>query len=493
MPQNNVSTPNLDYNDMLPAWQINDALMGGTLEMRRQRENFLPKWPKEHPDDYEQRLSVATLLPGYEETIRQDTGRVFAEPIQLGDTVPEEIREYAEDIDLEGTRLDVWAQQFFSIGLQYGVAYALVDFPRIDDDSKPVTVAQQKESGARPYATMINPRQIIGWQTSFINGKVVLTDLRILETVTIDQDFCTQIRIEQVRHLTPGKVEIWRESAEGGNVDKTWVIHDEWFTTRDDIPLVAFYTKKTGFMRASPPLLNLANLNIKHWQSQSEQDNILHVARVPILSVYGLGEGQELTIGSSSAITFTNRETQGVEYTEHTGSAIGAGKTSLDDLEDQMRMAGAKLLRAQNTSTKSVDQTTQEVMQENSPLFTMSASLEDAIDNIFQIMAEWIGLPDGGKVDVRTELDVQSVTLDSTAATTVMNLHQSGEIRAIDAVRTLQQLRFIDPDAKPEEVIDELSNPGGLTLLGNQPPVTTEPPEQIPPENEPDNGGGDEQ
>ena len=27
-----ISTPNLDYNDMVEAWDINDALMGGTLE-----------------------------------------------------------------------------------------------------------------------------------------------------------------------------------------------------------------------------------------------------------------------------------------------------------------------------------------------------------------------------------------------------------------------------------------------------------------------------
>jgi hypothetical protein len=45
-------------------------------------------------------------------------------------------------------------------------------------------------------------------------------------------------------------------------------------------------------MRGSPPLLNLALLNIKHWQSQSEQDNILHVARVPLLVAYGLGKGR---------------------------------------------------------------------------------------------------------------------------------------------------------------------------------------------------------
>jgi hypothetical protein len=30
---------------------------------------------------------------------------------------------------MEGDRLDVWAQQFFSIAFQYGLAHALVDYP----------------------------------------------------------------------------------------------------------------------------------------------------------------------------------------------------------------------------------------------------------------------------------------------------------------------------------------------------------------------------
>ncbi|HFI5857194.1 TPA: DUF4055 domain-containing protein, partial [Escherichia coli] len=81
----------------------------------------------------------------------------------------------------------------------------------------------------------------------------------------------------------------------------------------------------------------------------------------------------------------------GLEYVEHSGAAIESGETSLEKLENQMRHAGAKLLRAENTSTKSVDQTNEERMQENSPLYTMANSLEDALDNILQIMAEWIG------------------------------------------------------------------------------------------------------
>ncbi|OUH40283.1 hypothetical protein AZ019_001178 [Klebsiella pneumoniae] len=458
-----ISTPNLDYNDMVEAWDINDALMGGTLEMRRQGKLYLPKWPNEDPESYKERLAVATLLPAYEEAIKQNIGRVFAEPTVLSESAPESIRKLSTDIDMEGNRLDVWAQQFFSIGFQYGLVHALVDYPRVDTQSVR-TKADEIAAGSRPYVTMLNPRQVIGWKSKVEGGKVILTDLRIRESIIVDGDDYGQTKVEQIRHIMPGKVEIYRRKA-GDNGVAQWTLHDEWETSRDDIPLVTLYTKRTGFMRGSPPLLNLALLNIKHWQSQSEQDNILHVARVPLLVAYGLADGETLTIGSSTATRFDNRERQGLEYVEHTGSSIEAGETSLEKLEDQMRQAGAKLLRAENTSTKSVDQTNEERMQENSPLYTMASSLEDALDNILQIMAEWLGEKEGGNVDVRTELDVSAQTFDSAAATAVQSLRQGGDIRQVDAVRVLQALKFIDPDAKPEEVIDELRNQQ-VTLAG---------------------------
>ncbi|MFH8134206.1 DUF4055 domain-containing protein [Pantoea osteomyelitidis] len=452
-----ISTPNLDYNDMVEAWDINDALMGGTLYMRQLGERYMPRWPNEDKEDYKKRLDVATLLPAYEETIKQDCGRVFAEPVQLSENMPEQIANLTKDFDMSGTRLDVWAQELFSLGLQYGLAHALVDFPRMDS-AQIRTRADELSSGARPYATIVNPRQVIGWRSAIKKGKEILTQLRIREIVVVEGENFEQKKIEQIRHIMPGKVEIWRRSENSERIS-VWTKYDEWKTSREDIPLVTLYTKRTGFMRGRPPLLELAHLNIKHWQSQSEQDNIMHVARVPILVTYGLETGQVLTIGASSATNFSSRETQGVEYVEHTGSAIGAGKTSLNDLEDQMRQAGAKLVRPENTSTKSVDQTHEEKMQVSSPLYTMANSLEDALDNILQIMAEWVGLESGGNVDVRTELDVAEQTFDASAAQAIQSLRQGGDIRRIDAVRALQKLKIIDPDAKAEDVIDELLNP----------------------------------
>lgn len=449
-----ISTPNLDYGNMVEAWDINDALMGGTLYMRQLGEAYLPRWPKENKEDYKKRLAVATLLPAYEETINQNVGRVFAEPIQLGENVPDALREFSKNVDLESSRLDVWAQAFFSLAMQYGLSHALVDYPRVDAEQVK-TKADEKAAGARPYVTMLNPRQVIGWKSKMVGGKVQLTALRIKEVVVEDGDDFGQTKVEQIRYLTPGKVEIYRKSR-GTEGAANWEIFDQWQTSRKDITLVTLYTKRTGFMCGSPPLLNMALLNVKHWQSQSEQDNILHVARVPLLTVFGLEEGQELVIGSSSATQFSDRQKQGLEYVEHTGTSISSGKESLTDLVEQMRQAGAKLLRTDNTSTKSVDQTSEEKMQEQSPLYTMATSLEDAIDNILQIMAEYIGESEGGNVDVRTELDVESKEFNPPAALAIQSLRQGGDIRRVDAIKSLQKLNIIDADADPDVVLNEL-------------------------------------
>lgn len=458
-----ISTPNLDYNDMVEAWDINDALMGGTLYMRTLGEQYMPRWPKEDKDSYKERLSTATLLPAYEETINQNVGRVLAAPIVFSEETPPEVISIMSDVDMEGSRLDVWAQEFFRIALQYGIAHALVDYPQVDSESVK-TKADENQLGARPYATMLNPRQVIGWKSETKGGKTSLIDLRIKETITIDGDDYGQTKVEQIRHVMPRKVAIYRRN-KAVDGKEAWVLHEEWTTSRDDIPLVTLYTKRTGFMRGSPPLLNLANLNIKHWQSQSEQDNILHVARVPLLVAFGLAQDAELTIGSSCATKFEDKSKGGLEYVEHTGSAINAGKDSISDLEQQMRQAGAKLIKGDNTSTKSVEQTNEEKMQENSPLYTMAISLEDALDNILQIVADYKGLQNGGNVDVRTELEISDKEINSVAALAVQALRQGGDIRQIDAIRALQSLGLIDQDTKPEEVIDEL-NTQSPTFVG---------------------------
>lgn len=396
-------------------WAVVDALMGGTKAMRAAGDLFLPKFPNETKQDYKDRLGRSTLLPAYSETIQNNTGRVFAEPISLGTDVPEQISGYTENIDLQGNNLQVWSQSFFSNGLDKGLCHVLVDHPQtVDKDGNLLYPTKEEEikAGVRPYAVIIRPGQVLGWKSEMVNGAEKLTQFRYTEVVEEDDPENTFVTkcIPQIRVLEPGSWRTFRK-VRGDDNKETWQQNAAGTTSLSVIPLVTFYTKRTGFMTATPPLMEVAHLNIKHWQSQSDQDNILHVARVPMLAIIGVDApgqdgqpGNEVTVGTSAA---TYLPQQGdMKFVEHTGKAIEAGQTALDKLEDQIRMAGGKLLQRGAQPTKTATQAEDEAAQELSPLATMAGSFEDAIDQVLQLFALWMGIAEGGHCEVNGNFDV---------------------------------------------------------------------------------------
>ena len=140
------------------------------------------------------------------------------------------------------------------------------------------------------------------------------------------------------------------------------------------------YGKRLGYMQATPPLLELAYTNVEHWQSKSDQQNILHVARVPILFARMLGEGD-------------------LKYVEHTGAAIEAGRLSILDLEDRMRQAGAELL-VSKPGNVTESQTLADNEQGACALQKIATNVEEAADQALQLMADWVTELEGGHITI---------------------------------------------------------------------------------------------
>lgn len=416
---NDPSTLHPAVEEMRVEWQIVDALMGGTLAMRAAGEAFLPRWPKEVKDSdgydpYEFRLKTSTLLPAYQETIRNNTGRVFAEPISYSDDMPEYMRDLLDNIDRQGNSLQVWAQWFFSNALATGICHVLAEFPVTRDEAgnpRYTTRAQEIDAGVRPYAVLIRPEQVLGWKSQTTESGHALTQFRYTETVEEDDpknEFGT-VYVEQIRVLEPGSWAVYRKTGKG----KSWELHESGTTSLSEIPLVTLYTNRTGFMTAKPPLMELAHLNIKHWQSQSDQDNILHVARVPVLVAVGVEDTYDeagnkiqwsMTVGSSTA---TSLPTGGdLKYVEHSGAAVEAGRVSLQDLVQDMRMAGAKLLQKEKQQTKTATQAEEEAAAELSPLESMAQALQDALNQLLHFFAMLKGEGVSGSVNVRGNFDI---------------------------------------------------------------------------------------
>ncbi|MGX5220242.1 DUF4055 domain-containing protein [Pseudomonas segetis] len=435
-------------------WTVVDALMGGTKAMRKAGELFLPKWPKEEADAYKDRLNLSTLLPAYSETVQNMTGRVFADEITLGDDVPGDIVTLCDNIDRQGNNLQVWAQDLFRAGIADGLCHVLVDYPQAEGIK---TKADEIAAGVRPYAVIIKGSQVLGWRTSGANGEQALSMFRYKETVEEsdpENEFSTK-SVNQIRVLEPGKWATYRK-VDGGKGNSVWAMYESGTTTLKQIPITTFYTKRTGFMTATPPLLELAHLNIKHWQSQSDQDNILHIARVPMLAVIGVEDSYELKVGTGSA---TNLPVDGdMKWVEHTGKAIEAGRQSLLDMLDDMRIAGAKLLHKEKQVTKTATQAEDEEAQEMSPLQTMAGQLEDAIDQVLQFFAMWLKQTSGGKVKVNGNFEIDYAP--ETTLPFLISMVNAGLLSKESFFAEVKRRGVVNSDIVWEEEKDRISTQG---------------------------------
>lgn len=444
---------------MAQQWPIADALLGGTAAMRAAGEAFLPKWPNEERESYDARLKTATLFPAFRRTIGVMAGKPFSKQLTFADDVPEIIRAYSENIDLEGHNLHAFGCNILQEVLGYGICGVLVDYPKVTPAR---TVADEKSIGARPYMVFIRHSQILGWQTARINGVMTLTQLRLAETGE-EQDGPYGVQtIKRVRVLEPGRWQLWQET------DKhEYVLIDEGTTTLNVIPFVPFYGIRHAFMIGESPLIDLAYLNVKHWQSQSDQDTIMHVSRVPILTVIGAEQDTKVTVGASSAVALPIGAD--MKFVEHSGAAIAAGEKSLEALEAQMIQTGAELLVQKPDGQKTATQANNDAEANKSELQRITESFEDSIDQALQFVAMWRGLPDGGHVSLFKDFAVGS--LSDASAQLIVTMQQGGLISKETAIREQQRRGILSPDLVAEEelaTVDEAGPQlGDMTDMGN--------------------------
>jgi hypothetical protein len=391
---------------MAENWPIIDALLGGTPAMRKAGKTYLPQWPGETDDAYKARVATATLFPAFGRTVEVLAGKPFSKPVTLTDDVPARIKEWCDtDIDLQGRNLHAFAASLSEEALSHGITGILVDYPKATGVR---TKAEENAAGIRPYWVHIHAGNILGWRSQRINGAEVFTQLRLLEQVIEDDGEFGEKEIEQVRVLTPGAWATYRESEKVDPVTKKpeWILHESGVTTLDVIPFVPIYGRRTGFMSATPPLLELAHMNVEHWQSKSDQQTILHVARVPVLFGKGL-DGQTIVVGAGSMVT-CDSEKADLKYVEHSGAAIEAGRLSLLDLEDRMRQVGAELLVIKPGKT-TVAQTVAENEAGMCALQRLIEDVEDGIDAALQLTARWIKEAKGGNVQIFKDFGVATL------------------------------------------------------------------------------------
>jgi uncharacterized protein DUF4055 len=454
------STPSATVKKQQPALKLVRDLSAGPEKVRAESTTYLPQGPGEDPANYQVRLKRSVFFNVFGHTVKGLVGQVFRRDPKLNDDVPVVIRGEDEsdtapkkegqweNLDLAGTHGDVLVRDLLQDALTTGHAAVLVEFPTTQGVQNHAAELTQV---IRPYWVPIQKDNIVSWRTTIEDGHVLLTQLVLRECTMVPDGMFGEK--EQTRYRV-----LYRESGVVGfkllqiNADKSVTIVEEGlYPTQDEIPVAEIVTSgRTGLFESTPPLVDLAYLNVAHYQQWSDYATSIHKTCVPIFTTTGLDtEGQQLILGPNSAISLP----QGCEaaYVSHDGSALNECKVSLDDLKSDMGTVGLSMLSPQKRTAETAQAKRLDKSTEDSALAVTARGLQDGLERALYFHARYLKLDSGGSVTINKQFDQQ--TMDATMLSAWTSAVAQAGVPPRLMVEAMQVGELIDPD----EVVDDIA------------------------------------
>ena len=433
-----VNDPSLTWFNQEPHWLMIEDLAGGTYEIRMKHRRYLPQEPREQDDAYENRLARSTCPPYFQRLERMFAGMLTRKPVKLQD-VGDAQREQLFDVDLQGNDLNVWTYEAARKMIRYGHVGVLVDVPQ--------------DGNGRPYWVTYTPREILGYRTEIIDGKTTFTQLRLLEKIIEPDGEYGEKEVTQVRVLYQGRYEIHRKNDNG-----KFVVVDSGETTLSEIPFSVAYANRLTLMESRPPLEDIAELNIKAYQVQSDLDNQLHISAVPLLGFFGFPQSaEEVTAGPNEAIAFPAEGR--AEYIEPTGRSFDSQFQRLEQLEKQINELGLAAVLGQKLSAETAEAKKIDRSQGDSTMMVVAQQMQDLIDNSLVFHAQLLNTTEIGSSFVNR--DFLSTRLEPKEIQSLLQLYTAGTITQKTLLDQLTQGEVLGDEFDVEEEI-EATQMGGL-------------------------------
>ena len=434
-----VDSPNAAFFNMLPHWGLIEDLVQGTFKIRSEHRKYLPQEPREQDDSYDIRLARSVCPPYFLRLERMLAGMLTRKPVRLTD-VPDSVREDLFDVDLEGNDLNIWTYETARKAIRYGHVGVLVDAPK-------------EGNSVRPYWVTYTPREILGWRTEIVDGQRILSQLRLMEKVVVPDGKYGEKTIEQVRVLERGKYELHRK-----NNKSDFVLFEEGVMSTEQIPFAIAYSNRVGYLESSPPMADIAELNLIAYQTLSDLANQLHISAVPMLAMFGFpAAAEEVSAGPSEALSVPQESR--IEYIEPEGRSFDAQFRRLDQLEKQINELGLAAVLGQKLSAETAEAKRIDRSQGDSTMQVIAQQMQDLIDNCLKFHAQYLNEPTAGSSFVNR--DFLASRLDQQDVQALIQLRAQNEITQKTLLSQLTEGEVLGDDFDIEEELESTAS-GGL-------------------------------
>jgi len=421
------------YREMAPRWQLVSDIRAGTIEIRRKKQFYLPRFEQESITDWESRVGMTFVADHYATTLVEHVGLVMANPPKLGDDVPGEIVDLCENIDGEGNHIEVFLTNALDTALDLGHCVLYTDYP-ITDNIK--TRADETMAQVRPYVTLYRASDVLSPRFVTVGGVRELVQVVFRECSSEAEGEFGQEEKTRFREI---KQEVFYDDVSGRAVGlggiawrifeqdddaptsagETGVREGATFTLKGEgvitgpkrIPArIVYGGRKFGSMHTEPHLMGLAFSNIEETQVSSDYAAVMHKCNVPTPVFIG----RNLTTGDGTGATV--QMGQGIDipiggdakFLEPGGAAINATRVRLEDIRSQMRRQGATTGDETGKIMTAIEAKIY-AKQRNAKLTKAARSLQDATEGMLSDFAAFMGLKDGGSVVINQDFAAEGI------------------------------------------------------------------------------------
>jgi hypothetical protein len=422
---------------------------------------YLPKLVDETLEDYNARLQRTPFYNATWRTIAGFVGMLFRKPPTL--EVPKKVEILLKDVTMSGMSFEALAKEAAYEDLTVSRLGIFVDHPKqkFKADGSTLSVAEAEKLGQRPTMRLYKAEAIIDWKYEYINNVYTLTQVRLTEEEAVAKnEFETEYKPRiKILDLINGQYRI--RICDGENEEQ---IGDDLYPLMDgkNLDYIPFYFVGPDSTEATldePILIDLVDLNLKHFGVSSDYEHGCHFAGLPTAVVSGYTEPVNMDtgkvevtkfyIGSPTAWVFSDPNAK-AEFLEFKGQGLGSLEKNLDRKEAGMAAIGARMLAPEKSGVEAANTLAMRHSGEHSILAAIAIAVSEGMTKALTTFCKWAGHQGEVKFDINR--DFIPIIADPSLMTQLMAAVQAGELDGESFFDWLKRADLVDPKLTYEDM-----------------------------------------
>lgn len=413
-------------------WQLMRDCIEGEDAIKSGGETYLPKAFGASEEQYESYKKRARFVNFTKRTLEGLHGLVFRRTPVIEKPDNPEIEKILKDIDRQGTSLYQFASDMVYDNMITGWGGILVEYPRTGPGEN---LLDAERKGYRPYLKYYPAEAIVNWKYGIVNGSESLTLVVLKESwEKTDTDIFSHDSetVYRALFLDNGAYRqmIFRENQ---TEDKFMLAETIPVSIKnkslDYIPFIPI----PGKLPETPMFLDLAKVNIGHYQKTADYENGVHITTIPTGYITGHNkvinpvtkEEETIALGADQFLVIGEADAK-VGVLNYAGEGLTHCETALDKAMSDMAILGSRLVTPEKGSSESADSAKIHRAGENARLATFAMNISKGLSKAVGIIADWIGIE--GEITIELCKDYDTLAFDPNALNALANLAEAGKL-----------------------------------------------------------------